>query len=108
MGEKEIDEVDLTKGFGKTLLRILQRMLLRNAIIAGQKAFCTVLIKLFKEIYFIDPNLISERWLLHPEICSKFVNTHLVSENNDVQRFPATKVNMILEKKKQRIIGLKC
>ncbi len=103
---KEIEEVDLTKGFGKKIMRLLQRMLLQNVIVASQKSFCAMLIKLYKAIYFIDPYLISELWLLHPEISTKFVNTHLVSNDNEIQNFKSTKVTLILEKEKNNRVGV--
>ena len=44
--KKEIEDPELTKGFGKKLLRLGQRLLLTEAIVAAQDQFCCVLIKL--------------------------------------------------------------
>lgn len=77
--EKEIEEVNLTKTFGKTLVRLVQRMLLKDTIFAAEKELCPLLIKLYQAIHSVDKSIISEVWLLHPEISTKFINNHLVS-----------------------------
>jgi G3E family GTPase len=75
---KEIEEVDLTKKCGKKLLRIFQKLLLNQVIVAAQGEMCALLLKLFQALQRIDSDMISELWLMHPELSTKYINTHLV------------------------------
>jgi len=107
---KEIEEVPLTKKFGKTLLRLLQRLHLKNAFVAAEKDLCALLIKLYQAMQrTTDSDVISELWLLHPDLSTKFVNTHLVespqSGGGKRKNFSA-KVRMVLEKKKNNRLGV--
>jgi len=75
---KEIEEEDLTKKCGKKLLRIFQKLLLNQVIVAAQGEMCALLLKLFQALQRIDSDMISELWLLHPKLSTKYINTHLV------------------------------
>ena len=99
---KEIEQVDLTKRFGKKMLRLFQKLLLQGVIVAAQGELCAVLLKLYQAIQKMDDaynhkggidngksnnssnnnNTISELWLLNPKLSAKYVNTHLVMDNN--------------------------
>mmetsp|Transcript_26939 Transcript_26939/g.40460 ORF Transcript_26939/g.40460 Transcript_26939/m.40460 type:complete len:1047 (-) Transcript_26939:411-3551(-) len=77
---KEIDEMELTKGgCGKIFLRLFQRMMFRNITLAASGEMCMILLKLYKALHKIDPEMIRELWLIHPILPTKFVNTHLVA-----------------------------
>jgi len=78
---KEIEDEDLTKKCGKKLLKIFQKLLLKQVIVAAQGELCAVLLKLFQALHRVDSDLISELWLLHPELSTKYINTHLVKVN---------------------------
>ena len=75
---KESEGIELTKGFGKYLLKLFQRMLLQNVVLAAHGNLCGVLLKLHTAIFNNDPTIVSELWLLHPTLSTKFVNTHFV------------------------------
>ncbi len=77
---KEIEEVELHKAFSKKLLRICQRLLLHKVIMAAEGKLCAVLLKLYQALHRIDNSntTISELWLLHPDLSTKYINTHLV------------------------------
>ena len=65
---KEIEELELTKKFGKLLLRLFQRLLLNQVVVAAQGTLCAVLLKLYQATVRIDGShvdkMISELWLL--------------------------------------------
>eukprot|EP00804_Cyclotella_cryptica_P028439 CCRYP_014210-RA/>CCRYP_014210-RA protein AED:0.01 eAED:0.01 QI:37/1/1/1/1/1/2/89/956 len=103
----EIEEVILTKKFGKKLLRLFQRLLLQDAIVAASGKFCAVLLKLYQAAHRIDASMISELWLFHPELSTKYVNTHFVTQNhsqrqhtfpvqlNVVHKLPSSRVSVL-------------
>ena len=81
----EIETVELTKKFGKKLVRIFQRLLLHKVAMAATGELCPILLKMYKALEQIDAsynlevnNTVAELWLLHPELSAKYVNTHLV------------------------------
>jgi hypothetical protein len=81
----ETETVELTKKFGKKLLRLFQKLLLYKVAMAATGELCPLLLKMYKALEQIDAsynleanNTISELWLLHPELSAKYVNTHLV------------------------------
>ena len=83
--ENEIEAEDLTKKFGKKLLRLFQKLLLHRVAIAAKGELCMVLLKLYKALEKLDAshnleenNTIAELWLLHPELSEKYIDTHLV------------------------------
>ena len=71
----ETQEAELTKGFGKPLLRLLQRLQLRNATFVACTDACPILLKIMPALRDVS----SAVWLLHPDLSPKFINTHLSS-----------------------------
>ncbi len=103
----EIEEIEVSKRFGKKILRLLHRLILQKAIIVGQGSFCAVLIKLYKILFMMDPDIVSELWLLHPNIPKKFVNTHLVvNDGFTVEIYESLKLNLIFESEKNNRVGV--
>ena len=90
----EIEDVELNKRFGKKILRIFQKLLLNKVIVAAPGDMCPVLLKLFQAIQQIDPDMISELWLVHPELSTKYINTHLVASSVPQNKCSA-KLNII-------------
>jgi ADP-ribose pyrophosphatase YjhB (NUDIX family) len=76
---KEIEEVGLTRKFGKKLMKFFQKLILKQVILAGEGEICALILKLSQTLQRIEPNMISELWLMHPELSTKYVNTHLVN-----------------------------
>ena len=74
---KEVAEVELVKGFGRSLLRLFRRLRLQNVVLAAQGELCAVLLKLFAALQATDPDIASDIWLLYPELSAKFINAHL-------------------------------
>ena len=81
----EIETVELTKKFGKKLVRLFQKLLLYKVAMAATGELCPLLLKMYKALEQIDAsynlevnNTVSELWLLHPKLSAKYVNTHLV------------------------------
>ena len=100
---KEIEEVDLTKKFGKLLLRLFQRLLLSQVVVAAQGTLCAILLKLYQATVKIDGShsnkMISELWLLHPELSVKYINTHMVvnASSQRISKFPV-QLNIVHKK----------
>eukprot|EP00580_Thalassiosira_gravida_P019206 CAMPEP_0201658390 /NCGR_PEP_ID=MMETSP0494-20130426/1280_1 /ASSEMBLY_ACC=CAM_ASM_000839 /TAXON_ID=420259 /ORGANISM="Thalassiosira gravida, Strain GMp14c1" /LENGTH=1004 /DNA_ID=CAMNT_0048135371 /DNA_START=191 /DNA_END=3205 /DNA_ORIENTATION=- len=81
MIEKENEEPDLVKGFGRTLLRMLQRLDLRDIVLMTDKGeLGPTLLKLYEAYNKMaaDINFATDIWMLHPILPAEFVNTHLV------------------------------
>jgi len=95
MISKEIEEKELVKGFGRTILRLLQRLELSNATITAEGELCTILLKLVQ----VDDTLTSNVWFLHPEISAGFINNHLVGMNTS-QSTPPLNLNLIFKDEK--------
>ena len=51
---KELEEMELTKGFGKKLLRLFQKLLLVDVIVAARGELCGVLLKVYRAIHKMD------------------------------------------------------
>jgi len=75
MIQKENTQVNLVKGFGRTLLRMFQRLELRNIVLMAEGELCPVLLKLYTSF---GADLATDIWMLHPVLPADFVNTHLV------------------------------
>jgi G3E family GTPase len=105
---KEIEQTELTKKFGKKLLRLFQRLLLQDVIVAAEGGLCAILLKLYQAAHRIDASMISEMWLLHPELSTKYVNTHLVAQENSRRsaKFPV-KLNVVHKSSNSRVSILK-
>ena len=84
---KEVESREPTRGFGKTLVRLFQRMDLRNVVLAAEGELCAVLLKLHDAL---GPGLASDVWLLHPVLSAGFVNAHLVPMGERERRRLAT------------------
>ena len=69
MIQKENEEADLVKGFGRTLLRTFQRLELRNVVLMAEGEMCSVLLKLY---HAYGDQLASDIYLLHPIISAGF------------------------------------
>lgn len=70
----EASKVELTKRFGKVILRLLQRLRLRNAELIAEGSLCCLLWKL----YWADPTLWGALCMIQTKLSKDFVNTHLV------------------------------
>ena len=84
---KEVESREPTRGFGKTLVRLFQRMDLRNVVLAAEGELCAVLLKLHDAL---GPGVASDVWLLHPVLPAGFVNGHLVPMGERERRGLAT------------------
>lgn len=77
--EGEMNSGSLMKGFGKPLLRIIQRLHLHNATFIAEGSMCCVLLKLCNELLGVSSgSVISQLYLIHPILPAKFVNNVLV------------------------------
>ncbi len=105
---KEEAAVDLVKGFGRSLLRLLQRLHLQKVTLAASRQFCPLLLKLFAALEATNPNFATDIWLLYPEFTSTFINTHLVSvgrgrkQQYDRQRDPVVGRDKVSKHKMNR------
>ncbi len=93
--QKEEESLELTKKFGKKLLRLFQKLLVHKVALAARGELCPSLLKLYKALEAIDAsynleqnNTIAELWLFHPQLSSKYVNTHLTIRQNDTNAAP--------------------
>lgn len=75
---KEEASVELVKGFGRSLLRLLQRLHLQRVTLAARGEFCPLLLKLYAALEATNPDVATDIWLLYPVLTSSFINTHLV------------------------------
>ena len=76
MIQKEVESIEPVRGFGKSLVRLFQRMGIRNAVLAAEGDLCCVLLKIYDALRGED--IANEIWLLHPSLSPGFVNNHLV------------------------------
>jgi G3E family GTPase/ADP-ribose pyrophosphatase YjhB (NUDIX family) len=83
---KEVAEMELVKGFGKSLLRLIQRLRLQNVVLAAEGQLCALLLKLLAVLQATDPELATDVWLLYPQLDAKFINTHLVPMGQQQQQ----------------------
>jgi G3E family GTPase/ADP-ribose pyrophosphatase YjhB (NUDIX family) len=74
----EIADRDMVKGFGRTLLRLLQRLRLGKVMWAAKGELCPVLFKLWRALD-LGSEAATEMWFIHPQMISPvFINIHLV------------------------------
>ncbi|KAG7362783.1 cobalamin synthesis protein, P47K [Nitzschia inconspicua] len=86
----EVEDRELVKGFGRTLLRVMQRLRLGEVTWAAQGELCPVLLKLWKGLGYDSSaeHSLSELWCVHPRmITATFINNHFVcgSRNSDTK-----------------------
>lgn len=99
---RETEEVELTKGFGKAIFRLLQRMFLRNITLAASGDLCAFVLKLHKALQQYDPALVSEVWLIQPQLPAKFINTHLVATTrNGTKQSAAPRLQLVVDSANQ-------
>jgi hypothetical protein len=75
---QEEASVELVKGFGRSLLRLLQRLQLQRVTLAARGELCPLLLKLYAVLQATNPDFATDLWLLYPKLTSSFINTHLV------------------------------
>lgn len=80
---KEAEEATLTKGFGKTVFRLLARLRLgANVQFLAQEEACPLLLKLVSALSEQGPcnsgTQPPDVWMVHPVLSASFINTHLV------------------------------
>eukprot|EP00578_Thalassiosira_sp_NH16_P017239 CAMPEP_0181107682 /NCGR_PEP_ID=MMETSP1071-20121207/17216_1 /TAXON_ID=35127 /ORGANISM="Thalassiosira sp., Strain NH16" /LENGTH=1123 /DNA_ID=CAMNT_0023191213 /DNA_START=147 /DNA_END=3519 /DNA_ORIENTATION=- len=82
MIRKEAESREPGRGFGKTLLRLFQRLNLRNVALAAEGELCCVLLKLYDALSSqgggAEELEVGNIWLLHPTLSANFVNNVLV------------------------------
>jgi G3E family GTPase/ADP-ribose pyrophosphatase YjhB (NUDIX family) len=100
---------DLTKGFGKSLLRLFQRMLLHNVVLAAQGDLCALVLKLHKALQQMDPDMVSSLYFLQPQLSAKFINAHLVAPrggdgvSKKQQQQQQVPLHLVVEKHSSRV-----
>ena len=77
--QNETQERELTKRFGKNVMRSLQRLRLDNATLCAFGNACPFLLKLALALHQKDASLCAKLWLLHPELPPKFVNQQMLT-----------------------------
>ena len=95
---KEDESLELTKQFGKSLLRSFRRMLLQNIKLVAHDNLCGIVLKLYRVIQSIDPDMVSALRLIHPRLSTKFINTNLVSSGNASNISSSIPVHLRIEK----------
>eukprot|EP00797_Seminavis_robusta_P036280 Sro91_g047870.2 (979) ;mRNA; f:106766-109702 len=90
---REVIEVELVKGFGKSLLRLLQRLRFHHVVLAAAGELCGLSLKLFAALQDYDPEIVTDIWLLHPLLTAKFINTHLVPMGQNQQQQQRQRTN---------------
>ena len=78
MIQREMESSEPVKGFGKQLLRLLQRLNLQNVTFAAEGEFCCVLLKLYDAFLRETTSVASDICLIHPTLPASFVNNVLV------------------------------
>ena len=99
--EKEAEDPQVTRSFGKKLVRLFQRLLLKNVTLATRSELAPFLLKLYKSLKISDQGLASKVWLCHPEVSSKFINTHLLvgaGSKGVKNKCTENELNLIVEK----------
>ena len=82
--DKEANEMELCKGFGKTIYRLIERLRFQNITLVGYEENCPLVLKLYMTFQRIHPEFCSSIYLLYPVLSPKFVNSHLI--NNPLLR----------------------
>ncbi|CAJ1957646.1 unnamed protein product [Cylindrotheca closterium] len=79
---REVTERELCKSFGKPLLRLLKRLMLRNVTLAASHDLCPLAYKLFQALLAQSSSATAELapqlWLLYPYLPAKFINAQMV------------------------------
>ena len=90
---EEEESAELTKKLGKKLLRLFQKLLVHRVALATRGELCPFLLKLYKALEDIDAsfnleenNSIAELWLFHPQLSTKYINTHLTIQQQDAPK----------------------
>lgn len=94
--QAEVESPDLVKGFGKSLLRLFERLRLRNVGMAAYGGACPLLLKLVQALNQKEPDTCSSVWLFHPDLPTKFVNTHWV-QRRQTAKDRSMPMNVIFE-----------
>ncbi len=95
---EEEESLELTKKLGKKLLRLFQKLLVHRVALAARGELCPLLVKLYKALEAIDVsynleenNTIAELWLFHPQLSTKYINTHMTLQQQNQQTQGAPK-----------------
>ncbi|KAL7576709.1 hypothetical protein ACA910_005633 [Epithemia clementina (nom. ined.)] len=81
----EVADRDMVKGFGRTLLRLLQRLRLGKVTWAAKGELCPILFKLWKALH-LGHETSTNMWFIHPRMISPtFINTHFVCGSDNSQ-----------------------
>ena len=119
--EREAATVELCKSFGKSLLRLLQRLLIKDMILASNGDLCAVAWKLFAALQPERPAVdhskknkkknpgttttatafssssASQLLLVYPKLSTKFVNTVLVQPSFHHQLIQSSQLHLVFE-----------
>ena len=102
----------ITKGsIGKSLLRLFQRMLLRQVTLVAQGDMCGLALKLHRALQQLDPTdeLIAGLYLLHPKLSAKFINANMVVKSTNTRGKqsgtipPSIPLHLLVEKNSSRV-----
>mmetsp|Transcript_14503 Transcript_14503/g.31819 ORF Transcript_14503/g.31819 Transcript_14503/m.31819 type:complete len:1079 (-) Transcript_14503:43-3279(-) len=77
---KEDETREPAKGFGKSLLRLVQRLGLEDVTLAAEGELCPVLLKILENAG--GPALSADVWLIRPVLSARFVNNVLAPMGN--------------------------
>eukprot|EP00584_Thalassiosira_punctigera_P024831 CAMPEP_0172555256 /NCGR_PEP_ID=MMETSP1067-20121228/58321_1 /TAXON_ID=265564 ORGANISM="Thalassiosira punctigera, Strain Tpunct2005C2" /NCGR_SAMPLE_ID=MMETSP1067 /ASSEMBLY_ACC=CAM_ASM_000444 /LENGTH=963 /DNA_ID=CAMNT_0013343771 /DNA_START=275 /DNA_END=3163 /DNA_ORIENTATION=- len=102
MIRKENSQPDLVKGFGRTLLRTLQRLELRNVVLMAEGEMCSVLLKLYALYGAHTDRFAKEICMLRPVLPPEFVNAHLVPMGRRMNGGRRPPVNLIFKDEASR------
>eukprot|EP00588_Corethron_pennatum_P007645 CAMPEP_0194297466 /NCGR_PEP_ID=MMETSP0169-20130528/58968_1 /TAXON_ID=218684 /ORGANISM="Corethron pennatum, Strain L29A3" /LENGTH=487 /DNA_ID=CAMNT_0039047275 /DNA_START=246 /DNA_END=1709 /DNA_ORIENTATION=+ len=72
--ERETEEAALTKGFGRALFRLFQRLLVQKIVLAAEGELCGLALKLHRALREKDQDIVAELHFLLPVLTSKFIN----------------------------------
>ena len=82
--QKEIDETELVKSFGRAIFRVLERLRFKNICLAGYDEGCPIVLKLYDAFTRLDgPEFCTAMYLFHPTLPAKFVNSHLIGKQRN-------------------------
>lgn len=106
MIQREMESSEPVKGFGKQLLRLLQRLHLQNVTFAAEGEFCCVLLKLYDAFLREATSVASDICLIHPTLPASFVNNVLVPmgrhPNNGINSQLPLDLHLIFQDEKTR------
>ena len=94
------------KGFGRNLLRLVQRLGLEDVTLAAEGELCPVLLKILENSG--GPSLSSDVWLIRPSLSARFVNNVLVSMGSGRAGGRRSRVHAVFddESSRDRRIGM--